>query len=117
MDGKETARIVIQAVGDRVVVASASVARPSYRLRYPRGVFRDRVAVAFEVGHCSNIELVEVVDGDPEHLVRVRTIGRRGADRDVATGAVRFTIDGSRHRDTPVLASMANRPPSLSCRL
>ena len=73
------------------------------------------LAVGVRVGDRARIELIDVVDGDREDLVGERSVGRGGSDRDVVAGAVASRSIAPATVTTPVLASIANRPPSLSC--
>ena len=100
-------------------VASASLAAAVMPTVVPLAAFSfTALAAALLSVTAPDVELIEVVDVDREDLVGERAVGGGGADRDVVAGAVRFPVDRPPATvTTPVLASMANRPPSLSCRL
>ena len=95
-----------------LVVASASLAAAVMPTAVPLAAFSlTALAVALVSADRADVEFIDVVDGDREDLVGVRAVGRSGADRDVAAGAVRFAVDRLPATvTTPVLASMANAP-------
>ena len=115
VDGKQTARVVVQDVGNRVGggVRIAGQARHADR-GTDRGVFSHRIGRGVGVGDGAHVELVDVVDRDGEHLVGERTVGRGGAHRDVVAAPSASRSIAPATVTTPVLASMANRPPALS---
>ena len=100
----------------RVAVASASLARPVMPTAVPTAAFSATVLAAALVSVTapmsnSSTSLTLIVNT----CVGERAVGRSGADRDVVRCAVRFAIDALPATvTTPVLASMANRPPALS---
>ena len=82
-----------------LVVASASLAAAVMPTAVPLAAFSfTALAAALRVGDRARVELVDVVDRDREDLVGERAVGRGGADRDVAAGAVGFPIDARRPR-------------------
>ena len=80
-------------------VASASLAAAVTPTAVPTiDVLIHRIGRSVTVGDRTDVELVQVVDVDREHLVGERTVARRGPDRDVAAGPVRLAVDGPGHR-------------------
>ena len=100
VDGEPAAVVVLQAVGDRVVRGIGVAGRRGHAdRRADDRVFVHRIGRGVTVGDRTDVELVQVVDVDREHLVGERTVARGGPHRDIAAGAVRLAVDGPGHGD------------------
>ena len=98
IDGEASAVVVLQAVGDRIVRGIGVAGRGGDADRGADDrVLIDRIGRGVAVGDRADVEFVQVVDRDREHLVGERAVARGGPDRDVVAGAVRLAVDRPGH--------------------